>query len=65
MVDNVITNEELYNAQDDLAYVRAQFCADCAAWAIRTSQNAEKHYLSIKVARAEVVRAQIKNRVWC
>ena len=51
-----MTNEELYNAQDELAFVRARFRADCAARAIRTAEDAEKHLRRIQAARAEVVR---------
>ena len=46
--------EVLCNAQDALADERAQFRADCAARAIRTAGDAEKHMLHIAVARAEV-----------
>ena len=45
----------LYNAQDMLAVERARFRADCAARAIRTAADAEKHMCRIAVARAEVV----------
>ena len=48
--------EALYNAQDMLAIERARFRADCAARAIRTAADAEKHMCRIAVARAEVVR---------
>ena len=54
--DNDSTAEALYNAQDMLAYKRARFRADCAARAIRTAADAEKHMIRIAVARAEVVR---------
>ena len=37
-----------------LAYERARFRADCAARAIRTAADAEKHMVRIEVARAEV-----------
>ena len=47
--------EALYNAQDMLVRERARFRADCAARAIRTAADAEKHMCRIAVARAEVV----------
>ena len=47
--------EALYNAQDMLVKERARFRADCAARAIRTAADAEKHMCRIAVARAEVV----------
>ena len=53
------TAETLYIAQDALAYERARFRADCAALAIRTAADAEKHMLRISVARAKVVRHKI------
>ena len=48
--------ESLYNAQGMLAFERARFRADCAARAIRTAADAEKHMCRIAVARADVVR---------
>ena len=57
--DNDCTAVALYNAQDTLAYERARFRADCAARAIRTAADAEKHMNPISVARAEVVRHNI------
>ena len=51
--------EALYNAQDMLAVERARFRADCAARAIRTAADAEKHMCCIVVARAEVVSQEI------
>ena len=48
--------ESLYNAQGMLAFERARFRADCAARAIRTTADAEKHMCRITVARADVVR---------
>ena len=52
---------DLCNAQDALAYERARFTsrADCAARAIRTAADTEKHMLRIAVARAEVVRQKV------
>ena len=47
------------NAQNELACVRALFQADCAARATRTAQNAEKHFIRIQVARAEVTRHKL------
>ena len=51
--------QEKQDAQDELAYVRARFRADCAARAIRTSQDSDNRYLRIQVARAEVVRHKL------
>ena len=48
-------SEALYNAQDMLVRERARFRADCAARAIRTAADAEKHMCRIAVARAQVV----------
>ena len=42
-------------AQDMLAYERAKFHADCAARNIRTTEDAERAYIRIAVARADVV----------
>ena len=47
------------NAQDTLAYERAKFRADCAALAIRTTEDAERAWIRIAVARADVVRQEI------
>ena len=47
------------NAQATLAYERAKFHADCAARNIRTSEDAERAWIRISVARAEVVRPEI------
>ena len=47
--------EALYNAQDMLVRERARFRADCAARAIRTAADAEKHMCRIAVARSQVV----------
>ena len=47
--------ESLYNAQDMLVRERARFRADCAARAIRTAADAEKHMCRIAVARSQVV----------
>ena len=48
-------------AQDTvtLAYERATFRADCAARNIRTADDAERAWIRIAVARAEVVRQEI------
>ena len=43
------------NAEDTLAYERAKFHADCAARNIRTTEDAERAWIRIAVARAEVV----------
>ena len=43
------------NALDVLAYERAKFRADCAARHIRTSEDAERAYVRIAAARADVV----------
>ena len=53
--NNDSTAEALYNAQDMLVRERARFRADCAARAIRTAADAEKHMCRIAVARAQVV----------
>ena len=47
------------NAQATLAYERAKFHADCAARNIRTSEDAERAWIRIAVARAKVVRPEI------
>ena len=47
------------NSQDTLAYERAKFHADCAARNIRTTEDAERAWIRIAVARAEVVRQEI------
>ena len=52
--------EALYTAQDMLVRERARFLADCAARAIMTAADAEKHMCRIAVARAEVVSLYIK-----
>jgi len=46
------------SAEDKLVWARELFRADCAARAIRTSEDAEWHYTRIRDARAAVVRAQ-------
>ena len=53
------TAEALYNAQGTLAYERAKFRADCAARAIRTTEDTERAWIRIAVARAKVVRQAI------
>ena len=47
------------NALDTLAYERAKFHADCAARNIRTTEDAERAWTRIAVARAEVVSQEI------
>ena len=47
------------NAQATLAYERAKFHADCAAHNIRTTEEAERAWIRVAVARAEVVRQEI------
>ena len=47
------------NAQDTLAYERAKFHADCAARNIRTTEDAERAWIRIAVARAEVVSQEM------
>ena len=50
-------NEACLSAEDELVWARERFQADCAARAIRTSEDAEWHYTRIRDARAAVVRA--------
>jgi hypothetical protein len=45
------------SAEDKLVWARERFRADCAARAIRTSEDAEWHYTRIRDARSAVVRA--------
>ena len=52
-------SEELYNEELKLAYERAKFHADCAARNIRTTEDAERAWIRIAAARAEVVRPEI------
>jgi hypothetical protein len=55
MVDEGVDNNSkqlLGDAQVNLDYARAQFRPDCAARAIRTNQDAERHRLSFQVPRA-------------
>ena len=47
------------NAQATLAYERIKFHADCAARNIRTTEDAERAWIRIAVASAEVVRPEI------
>ena len=47
------------NALDTLAYEREKFHADCAAHNIRTTEDAERAWIRIAVAGAEVVRPEI------
>ena len=47
------------NAQDTLAYERATFHADCAAFNVRTTEDAERAWIRFAVARAEVARQEI------
>ena len=51
--------EDRRNAHDTLAYERAKFRADCAARNIRTSKDAERAYVRIAVARADVASQDI------
>ena len=46
-------------AQDTLAYERAKIHVDCAARNIRTTEDAERAWIRIAVARAEVVRQEL------
>ena len=50
---------DLRNALDTLAYERAKFRADCAARNIRTSEDAERAFIRVAVARADVVSQDI------
>ena len=50
---------DLRNALDTLAYDRAKFHADCAARNIRTTEDADRAWTRIAVARAEVVSQEI------
>ena len=52
-------SEELYYEELKLADVRAKFHADCAARNIRTTEDAERAWIRIAMARAEVVRPEI------
>ncbi len=38
---------------------RTVSCRDCAALVIRTSQNAERHYIGVWDARAKLARVQM------
>jgi hypothetical protein len=51
--------EAMRAALNELVYARERFRADCAARAIKTGQDAERRYIRIRDARAEVVSAQI------
>ena len=52
-------NEQMMLAQDMLEYERAKFRADCAARNIKTSEDAERAYVRIAAARADVVSQDI------
>ena len=52
-------NEQEMLARDMLEYERAKFRADCAARNIRTPEDAERAYIRISVARADVVSLEI------
>ena len=52
-------SEELYYEELKLAEERAKFHADCAARNIRTTEDAERAWTRIAVARAEVVSQEI------
>jgi len=54
----LIKNEAWLSAEDEQAWARERFRADCAARAIRTCEDAEWHYTRIRDARAAVVRAE-------
>ena len=56
LMESDSTAAALYNAQRTLAYERAKFTADCAARNIRTTEDAERAWIRIAVACAEVVR---------
>jgi hypothetical protein len=51
--------EAMLTAEDEPLWARERFRADCAARAIRTCQDAERHYIRIWDARAALVRAHI------
>jgi hypothetical protein len=56
MVKKVLRkNEAMLTAEEELVLARERFRADCAARAIRTCQDAERHYIRIQDARATVV----------
>ncbi len=48
-------NEAVLTAEDELVWARERFRADCAALAIRTCQDAKRHYIRIRDACAAVV----------
>ncbi len=50
-------NEAMLTAEEELVWARKRFRADCAARAIQTCQDAERHYICILDAHAAVVRA--------
>ena len=52
-------NEQEMLARDMLEYERAKFRADCAARNIKTPEDAERAYIRISVARADVVSLEI------
>ena len=53
------------NALDTLAYERAKFRADCAARNIRTSEDAERAFIRVAVARADVVSQDVSSACMC
>ena len=57
--DIIAIQADRCNALDTLAYERAKFRADCAARNIKTSEDAERAYVRIAAARADVVSQDI------
>ena len=57
--DIIAIQADRRNALDTLAYERAKFRADCAARNIKTSEDAERAYVRIAAARADVVSQDI------
>ena len=57
--DIIAIQADRRNAQNTLAYERAKFRADCAARNIKTSEDAERAYVRIAAARADVVSQDI------
>ncbi len=49
-------NKAMLTVEDEMVWARERFRAACAARAIRTCQDAERHYICIRDARAAVVR---------
>ncbi len=48
-------NEAMLTAEEELVWAREWFRADCAARAVQTCQDAARHYISIRDARAAVI----------